>query len=409
MSEEKEGVEGTEEARAFESGLVPVTSQQIDVAWVAEHVGDPGVTKVDRDTSMKQGMSGAGLVLLHCSDNRGVRRVSAVLKESAGGEVALSTGTVREAAFYNAFPTDILGLRIPNVYYAAGEETSGAKALLMEHLGSCIQAGYFYDPKQPSNAGTDVKAATRDSDLDTLRVTTAIFSSIAILHGRFWNSAQLRAHSYLRGAQWTKETWSKGQGTAIGLLGTEKVQTFLRGDRWTALRALMARGAELSNWEDYQKKAESRPFTLVHGDFHPGNMVVLPQDTEQSLSDEQRCCFLDWEMVGLGSGPQELGQFLISHATLAWRRTHEKALVEAYHATLNETLQRNDRTNGEEYPFGQCWEEYVFGGFGKWMWFLPLLITWSPEPMSEYFASKMDDFASDHNITPENIQMLRFF
>ena len=45
------------------------------------------------------------------------------------------------------------------------------------------------------------------------------------------------------------------------------------------------------------------------------NMLVQ-RDAEaaEGAADEERVCFVDWEMVGFGSGPQELGQYLISHA-----------------------------------------------------------------------------------------------
>ena len=40
-------------------------------------------------------------------------------------------------------------------------------------------------------------------------------------------------------------------------------------------------------------------WTLVHGDFHAGNQLFDRKTGEITT--------LDWEVVGLGSGPQELG------------------------------------------------------------------------------------------------------
>jgi thiamine kinase-like enzyme len=276
----------------------------------------------------------------------------------------------------------------------------------MEDLRSAIQAGYFFDPAQPNNYGKDVAALTKDSDMDQKRVAQAIFSSIATVHGQFWNDKQLGEQKpYLRGSKWTEDTWNKGQGVAIGLFKAPKVQEFFKQEKWAGLGGLLEKAISLSDWAEYEKAAANRAFTLVHGDFHPGNMLVLPQDATGSLTDEQRCCFLDWEMVGIGSGAQELGQFLISHATSEWRREHEKELVTAYHAKLSKILEGK----GAQSSFEDCWSEYVNGGLGKFMWFLPYLVFKCPPGMAAYFAKKVLDFANDHGITKENIQMLRFF
>ena len=40
---------------------------------------------------------------------------------------------------------------------------------------------------------------------------------------------------------------------------------------------------------------------------------------------------LDWEMVGVGSGPQDIGQYMISHTAPEERRANEKMLVEHYY------------------------------------------------------------------------------
>ena len=114
------------------------------------------------------------------------------------------------------------------------------------------------------------------------------------------------------------------------------------------------------------------PWTLVHGDFHPNNLFMtfnrpstdshdhnaqaLAASSREKQEEEQdelqgfvgslassdmhvhHCAcgcihldaevkLLDFDMVGLGSGPQELGQYLISNMHPATRRTHERNLV----------------------------------------------------------------------------------
>lgn len=359
-------------------------------------------------------MSGASLVSIRCFDKGGNNVLNLVLKQSPGGDTAVNAGLVREAMFYNLSDSLKLGVRIPRCYFAAADEATGAKALLLEDLGNAIQAGYFFDPTQPNNLGVDVAKKTAESDMNALRVTAAVFLSAAAFHGKYWNDEAIRELKCLRGARWTEEAWTAGQETAINMWRLEKVQAFFADDqnqggagvKWSKLYGLLEKSIGLSSWDEHQKMAKVRPFTLVHGDFHPGNMVVLPKDPQGKLSDVERCCFLDWEMVGVGSGPQELGQFLISHASAQFRREHERALVHTYLAKLNSVLCNRGLP---QQTFEATWDEYTFGGLTKWLWFMPLLINWCPPQVSEYFAQKVTDFAEDHSITPDNVTMLRFF
>lgn len=41
-------------------------------------------------------------------------------------------------------------------------------------------------------------------------------------------------------------------------------------------------------------------WTLVHGDYHPANQLIDPTIT---IKGDVEVVSLDWEMVGLGSGP----------------------------------------------------------------------------------------------------------
>ena len=52
------------------------------------------------------------------------------------------------------------------------------------------------------------------------------------------------------------------------------------------------------SWESYKERINmDSVWTLVHGDYHPANQLINPD------SDEVKVTTLDWEMVGLGSGP----------------------------------------------------------------------------------------------------------
>lgn len=70
---------------------------------------------------------------------------------------------------------------------------------------------------------------------------------------------------------------------------------------------------------------------------------------------------LDWENVGIGSGPQEIGQYLISHMDPTLRAKVEKEVVEVYYKSL---LLWNPSI-AKEMTFEQCWQEYILGGTVK--------------------------------------------
>ena len=50
-------------------------------------------------------------------------------------------------------------------------------------------------------------------------------------------------------------------------------------------------------------------WTLVHGDYWPRNVMLSPN----ADIGQHQLRLLDWEMTGLGSGPQDLGQYVISN------------------------------------------------------------------------------------------------
>ena len=62
-----------------------------------------------------------------------------------------------------------------------------------------------------------------------------------------------------------------------------------------SLMAAVQRTLDVASWENMQKRFEQGNWTLVHGDHHPANQLYDPKTEELIL--------LDWENLGLGSGP----------------------------------------------------------------------------------------------------------
>jgi len=147
----------------------------------------------------------------------------------------------------------------------------------------------------------------------------------------------------------------------------------------------------LSDYQDWTKKTQ---WTFVHGDFHPANFMWLYDGDKNNLK------FLDWEMVGVGSGPQELAQYLVSHMSPAKRRECESGLIKLYH----DELIRNGVPN--TYTLADCTRDYVRGGSERWMWFLAYFLDF-PQDVMDYFCDQTLEFCKDHNVTCENIGQVR--
>ena len=111
---------------------------------------------------------------------------------------------------------------------------------------------------------------------------------------------------------------------------------------------------------------------------------------------------LDWEMVGLGSGPQDLGQYVLSNMDPADRRVCELELVQAYY----EELVRCGVPPTDLWEY--CWKEYCIGGVERWLWFLvwflgqPTLREWT-----QFFHDQISAMMKDHDLTAANLTQPR--
>ncbi|CAF4385227.1 unnamed protein product, partial [Adineta steineri] len=137
------------------------------------------------------------------------------------------------------------------------------------------------------------------------------------------------------------------------------------------------------DWDDFQNRIHNTAFTLVHGDFHPANlMVARKKDSDNVIFGDVK--LMDWEVVGVGCGPQDMGQFVISHVPPEIRRKLEKQVFrEAYYDKLVEKLKAK---TVEKLPtFEECWHEYVYGGVERWVWLLVVCNNIFPKSAGDYF------------------------
>mmetsp|Transcript_25605 Transcript_25605/g.56462 ORF Transcript_25605/g.56462 Transcript_25605/m.56462 type:complete len:393 (+) Transcript_25605:98-1276(+) len=381
-----------------------------DSSWLSSQLGRTVAAVRCEDMSNAGGFSGA-MLRLHVTFCEGDSPAKYVVKRTKPGQEAKSKmmGFSREAQFYKELATEIPFVPLPKVFFAHVDNEAGTQIVIMEDLSDCVQAGHLFGPGSPLNWGQDLLQLTKGCKLSLQTATLMAFDVAAGLHATYWHCDSLKSRKWLRAAD-----WYSGQGRAAW----EQSQAWC-ADSWSDIKAKMDRGESdgvewdpllvscleasiaRTDWAGFQAELQSLPFTLVHGDFHPGNMMIRLDDC--GSADGTAILLLDFEQVGLGSGPQDLGQFMISHTPPEARQSFEKEAVRGYYAKL---CQMNPAVEAS-LSWDACWQEYVAGGVGKWCWFLPVLSTMCPPAMMQYFHDQLLAFIVTHGVTPQSIGMPR--
>ena len=156
------------------------------------------------------------------------------------------------------------------------------------------------------------------------------------------------------------------------------------------------------DWGSFQARLKNMHWTLTHSDFHPANCMWIPGP---SASDPGYLKLLDFEVVGFGSGPQDLAQFLISHMDPTLRKSCEEQLVREYYDELCQAPAVAGAAS--KFTWESCWDEYVRGGSERWIWLLAILSVMCPPKLTQYFHDQVASFLKDHGVTASSVDMPR--
>eukprot|EP00977_Amphora_coffeiformis_P029648 scaffold42123_cov221-Amphora_coffeaeformis.AAC.3 len=407
-----------------------------------------------RDISTNQGRvgsiprEGGTLLLSLVGDDNDIGRDETtprelVLKQiTPGPAAALSRqlGLAREAFFYRDLaPCLHVGsssegpLLLPNIYYAHADAGTGEKCIIMESLSDWIDSGIVFGPNPetgfrsnpnnwaPRNLPALIAKAYDQRPVPSPRtVAQRTFQSVAQIHASFWQDKSLLDDSkqWLRGQAWIqgrgKESWEASQSLIQHIWEEYSNNPKQRDDstkdiQWDpVVREAVDKCIQGISWQAQLDRLHvDGHFTLVHGDFWPGNIMWDPTNDHSG-----NFRILDWEMVGLGSGPQDLGQYVLSNMDPADRRVCERDLVQAYYDELvrcgvsptNHYEDDSETTDLWEY----CWKEYRIGGVERWLWFLvwflgqPTLREWT-----QFFHDQISEMMKDHNLTAADLTQPR--
>jgi len=151
------------------------------------------------------------------------------------------------------------------------------------------------------------------------------------------------------------------------------------------------------DWDAYVSRARAVPFTLMHGDFHPANMMLSCSDSTAASASASASAntntdslplqiyLLDFEMMGVGMGATDLGQYMVSHLHPMLRKKHEATFIETYYTHLSAII---GATASSAYTHEECFQDYVRGGVEKWMFLLVVMARFSP-PMLQVCSSSL--------------------
>lgn len=385
-----------------------IDESTLDAAWLS------AVTKLPVQACTVDDVSNAGRKGARVCDGATLRVTiespesrSLIIKQVSETGEALSRqlGLAREGLFYQHLGSDLDSL--PRIYYSYGDAETGRKVVVMEDLSeSTVDSSVFFGPGNPHNWSKDlVTLSAKGGNAPMEIVAETTFVSIAKVHARYWKSEALLndKYAYLRGHAWLqgqgKESWEGAQGLAR-MFWKKHCDGEGTSIEWNPLvRETVEHAMEGISWEKQLERLRvGGHWTLVHGDFWPGN-VLWTRPTESSSGS---ISLLDWEMVGLGSGPQDLGQYAISNMSPTERRACEERLLRRYHQTLVE--------EGVDVTFEHCWTEYIVGGIERWLWFL---VYFAGQPQgnlpgwAQFFHDQIAAFMLDHKIGTSHVTQPR--
>ncbi|KNC87151.1 hypothetical protein SARC_00732 [Sphaeroforma arctica JP610] len=369
--------------------------------WLRNVVDDKDLVSLDSVTDMSQDSGRMGDMIKVVSTHSGDIVRHRIVKTLIGDQklqMALQYGLSREAHVFNTFGAELFesGL-IPRIYYATTNDITGSKTVMMEDLSKGhVVASVFFSKNSPHMKNADPKDEV-NYKLSGKAVAELTFRTLARLHALHWNDTSLLTHSWLRNVdvltansgtdattQWTtladslRSSWSKGQ---------------IREDITWDTHLLQCMDASIGklSWESLHEENQSIPYTLCHGDFHAGNVLV--DQANETVK------FVDFEVSMVNIGPRELGQFTISNISTAERRQWEKTLVLTYHKELSKCLGDKCQISEED-----CWLQYT-QGCSRWVFFLALFVgTWQADAVTcQYFHDQIADFLHDHVSDPKDM------
>jgi hypothetical protein len=301
-------------------GAIPASPEQVTDAWLTSALRQDGVldraSVVAHTTELVEWQGAAGVVARFELDydlpESGAPR-SLVAKFASPHEPIRALmrafgGYAREVEFYREFGADA-GIPTPRCFHADIDPGSGVFVLLLEDMSDCRMA----DGIAPSIE--DAELAVRH---------------LAPFHAKWWNHRRLRDLEFLHypGSPAYVVFMSQARGALAAALPAARERF---GSKLPATLIAVAERL-LANFDvlfEARRQAVQDGVTLVHGDFHPGQ-IFFPSECGG------RFAVFDWQTVGAGNGGDDLARIIATGLRVDQREAADGRLIELYHSLLVE-------------------------------------------------------------------------
>lgn len=301
-------------------------ARDVDAAWMSDVLRAAGQLKDGAVTDVSFAPCGPGQLadsyrfeLTYSPEGAGPATVVGKFasEDPTSRAFGQETGFYRsEVRFYESV-AQRLSVAVPTPIYAALHENETDFVVLLDDLA-------------PARVVDQLVGATPDE-------AAIVVEQAAVLHAGSWYDKELARVPWLRSIV-DAFLGATDQFPAISALFREQFGDLVPEHD-------LAEAAKLNDYVEDWKRVLVEPRCLWHSDFRVDNMLFDAKDGAIPVA------ILDWQTVGMGVGTIDLAYFLGGSLTTEDRRTHERDLVQHYHAALV--------AHGVEgYSFEDCWADY---------------------------------------------------
>ncbi len=230
--------------------------------------------------------------------------VKVATSNAAMRKLAVQRGVFqRDLMFYQHFAAG-LGEVVPRCHAAEISEAGDEFVLLLEDLSA-------------GRVGDRIGFSVEDAEM--------ALDGAAALHGKFWEEESLGRFAWLR----TPDDELNAEGLAFGKRALNQSADDCEARFGEAVPRIVteATRALAGRLEAFHRHRDGRPLTLIHGDYHPGQML-FPSEAGG------RFAIFDWQTVRLGTGAEDVGRVLVTGFNVEERRAAEPGLLDRYYAAL---------------------------------------------------------------------------
>ena len=287
---------------------IPADANDFDVDWMnqalAPHLGSARVAAIEAAPHGTPGQTAAIVAISATYDGKTTLPSRFIAKITSQDESTMENVVKPLDLYYKEFSfysTGDVGIRCPNCYFKAYDADGCQLILLFEDISHLDSPSW-----KPSQEQVELAV-----------------EKLAPFHARWWNQPTLKDFDWLSDA-----------GSMIGMYGQLAMAAIPAVDALGMSGDLTFTHNLVQGFIDHNKGAlaylESRPYTLVHGDYHPKQMFFGKPGTEHEF------VMIDWQLPFRGPGANDLARILALGFTAEERRKHEPRLLQRYLDLLHE-------------------------------------------------------------------------